>query len=443
MKTGKFDASCRSVEMNSCNSQSPIVLDTPERDATNNTSVIEITDGFEWNLNRRRRHDTVDNVILSGSPKRARVDVPFIDLTVDNDDDSTTNNNNSDSLYIALESPYYTEMMRSHYLPEQRLRIRRTLRSRTGSHHSRQQIEDSDHQSGRHQASSSNINHRQAFDSTILVDDDDNVSPHDNVTRPSCSVVNNPCSISSSLTSSLNHNDRHQIASNNGYPSQDVSQIEYDRRGNRSIFATTCRTILRNNRRLRESDCLERIPSFSSSSADYLPRTIHTRGSHENNASTPRDSLPRSDSNRVENNSVRLNIRTSSQMERNYRPYDFPEFMLPALLSWFPESSARHFPNMDEDREDYEALWTLTERLGQVKPRGLSKAEMEDIPAFRYGTASKDSSNRSCVICMMNYSNREKLRRLPCSHDFHAKCIDRWLKNNRSCPICRKNVTEK
>ena len=58
----------------------------------------------------------------------------------------------------------------------------------------------------------------------------------------------------------------------------------------------------------------------------------------------------------------------------------------------------------------------------------FSLSEMEEIPAFRYSAASKDSSNGSCVVCMMNYSNKEKLRRLPCNHDFHAKCIDRWLK---------------
>ena len=54
--------------------------------------------------------------------------------------------------------------------------------------------------------------------------------------------------------------------------------------------------------------------------------------------------------------------------------------------------------------------------------------ELDEIPAFRYSAASKDSSNGSCVVCLMNYSNKEKLRRLPCNHDFHAKCIDKWLK---------------
>lgn len=33
-----------------------------------------------------------------------------------------------------------------------------------------------------------------------------------------------------------------------------------------------------------------------------------------------------------------------------------------------------------------------------------------------------------CVVCMCDFESRQLLRVLPCSHEFHAKCVDKWLK---------------
>ena len=38
------------------------------------------------------------------------------------------------------------------------------------------------------------------------------------------------------------------------------------------------------------------------------------------------------------------------------------------------------------------------------------------------------------------FKNGNELRRLPCLHIFHKKCIDRWLKDNGKCPIDNVNV---
>jgi len=41
-------------------------------------------------------------------------------------------------------------------------------------------------------------------------------------------------------------------------------------------------------------------------------------------------------------------------------------------------------------------------------------------------------------VCLGEYDAGELLRRLPrCGHDFHLKCIDAWLSQHSTCPICR------
>ena len=46
-----------------------------------------------------------------------------------------------------------------------------------------------------------------------------------------------------------------------------------------------------------------------------------------------------------------------------------------------------------------------------------------------------------CYICLDDYSSGDVLRTLPCKHEFHAKCVDRWLLDvNRTCPCCRADV---
>ncbi|GAB2261696.1 hypothetical protein Droror1_Dr00002693 [Drosera rotundifolia] len=45
-----------------------------------------------------------------------------------------------------------------------------------------------------------------------------------------------------------------------------------------------------------------------------------------------------------------------------------------------------------------------------------------------------------CCICLAKYVNNDELRELPCSHLFHKECVDKWLKINALCPLCKTNV---
>ena len=46
----------------------------------------------------------------------------------------------------------------------------------------------------------------------------------------------------------------------------------------------------------------------------------------------------------------------------------------------------------------------------------------------------------TCGICLEDYQQGDRKKRLSCPHSFHKECIDRWLKEVSSCPICKKDV---
>ncbi|KAK9091402.1 hypothetical protein Sjap_024579 [Stephania japonica] len=45
----------------------------------------------------------------------------------------------------------------------------------------------------------------------------------------------------------------------------------------------------------------------------------------------------------------------------------------------------------------------------------------------------------SCVVCLCELREGERVRWLGCRHVFHKECLDRWLFDHRNftCPLCR------
>ena len=78
----------------------------------------------------------------------------------------------------------------------------------------------------------------------------------------------------------------------------------------------------------------------------------------------------------------------------------------------------------------FQALLNLAERLGEAKPCGLLKTDIDQLPCYRFNADVQRSSldQTSCVVCMCDFESRQLLRVLPCSHEFHGKCVDKWLK---------------
>lgn len=47
---------------------------------------------------------------------------------------------------------------------------------------------------------------------------------------------------------------------------------------------------------------------------------------------------------------------------------------------------------------------------------------------------------RQCGICMLDYEEGDILRTLPCLHFFHRDCVDRWLLEHKTCPVCKTPI---
>lgn len=56
------------------------------------------------------------------------------------------------------------------------------------------------------------------------------------------------------------------------------------------------------------------------------------------------------------------------------------------------------------------------------------------------GPVEENEEHPECSICVEEYEEDESLKRLPCGHMFHSKCIDAWLERNRTCPYCRRSI---
>ncbi|CAI5971979.1 unnamed protein product [Closterium sp. NIES-64] len=48
-----------------------------------------------------------------------------------------------------------------------------------------------------------------------------------------------------------------------------------------------------------------------------------------------------------------------------------------------------------------------------------------------------EGSADECSVCREKWEVGDKLREMPCSHRFHVDCLQPWLDEHNSCPLCR------
>lgn len=89
--------------------------------------------------------------------------------------------------------------------------------------------------------------------------------------------------------------------------------------------------------------------------------------------------------------------------------------------------------------EDYQALLDLDENNEAPSRVGASEGEIRRNPSFLIREPAPDNvaKPRNCTICLYPFKPRERVRIIPCLHQFHTECIDPWLRQNAICPVCK------
>jgi len=73
--------------------------------------------------------------------------------------------------------------------------------------------------------------------------------------------------------------------------------------------------------------------------------------------------------------------------------------------------------------------------------RGISHSVLEKYTKLlvhtERGREQLGGYDTECSICFGPYAQGEEIRKLPCSHHFHRRCVDVWLfKYQNRCPLC-------
>ncbi|RZS01172.1 hypothetical protein BHM03_00030986 [Ensete ventricosum] len=72
---------------------------------------------------------------------------------------------------------------------------------------------------------------------------------------------------------------------------------------------------------------------------------------------------------------------------------------------------------------------------------GLDEASISKIAVHKYRRGDDTVQGTDCSVCLTEFREDDSLRLLPkCSHAFHLRCIDTWLRSHSNCPLCRADI---
>jgi hypothetical protein len=73
---------------------------------------------------------------------------------------------------------------------------------------------------------------------------------------------------------------------------------------------------------------------------------------------------------------------------------------------------------------------------------GLDPVDLDKLKSGLYKDLKESNKHKldTCSICFDPFKDDDECRELKCCHMFHEKCIDPWLREHVTCPVCREET---
>lgn len=76
-----------------------------------------------------------------------------------------------------------------------------------------------------------------------------------------------------------------------------------------------------------------------------------------------------------------------------------------------------------------------------IFPENLPKTDYsKNLDKLPIRKIEEDLCSNSCVICLNDFKKDDTVYDTPCKHTYHKDCLDKWFKENNTCPTCRTKV---
>ncbi|NXI27965.1 RN128 ligase, partial [Sterrhoptilus dennistouni] len=76
----------------------------------------------------------------------------------------------------------------------------------------------------------------------------------------------------------------------------------------------------------------------------------------------------------------------------------------------------------------------------RLRARAKKAIEEMQLRTLKEGDKETGPDGDSCVVCFEQYKPNDVMRVLTCNHVFHKTCIDPWLLEHGTCPLCKCDI---